>query len=101
MGDGMTAITTHACDACGRGEHLRPDEVICDDCRAAGRGIEGEPSWHVVTSQGYIILGVYGAALLSHAQEAARKVEATTGFPAFVNQVLGTRPRVGQRWRTG
>lgn len=58
--------------------------------------VAGEPpTWHVVTSQGRVILGVFGAALLSHAQECARKVTAQTGFPAFVAQVTGDRPTVG------
>jgi hypothetical protein len=53
--------------------------------------------WHIVTSQGNIILGVFGEALLSMAQECARKVERQTGFPAFVNQYEGPRPSVGDR----
>lgn len=51
--------------------------------------------WHIVTSQGGIILGVFGSALLSEAQECARRVERQTGFPAYVEQVKGARPRVG------
>lgn len=54
-----------------------------------------EQVWHVVTSQGGAILGVFGASLLSEAQECARRVEAATGFPAHVNQRKGERPRVG------
>lgn len=53
-------------------------------------------TWHVVTSQGGIILGVYGSALLSEAQEKARRVERETGLPAFVDQIRGPRPAVGQ-----
>ena len=53
-------------------------------------------TWHVVTSQGRVILGVFGAAILSHAQECARKVERETGFPALISQVTGRRPSVGE-----
>ena len=53
-------------------------------------------TWHIVYSQGGVILGVYGEALLSMAQEAARRIERQTGFFAFVVQVQGSRPRVGQ-----
>lgn len=52
--------------------------------------------WHIVTSQSGVILGVFGAALLADAQECARRVESQTGLPAWVNQVRGERPRVGQ-----
>jgi hypothetical protein len=55
-------------------------------------------TWHVVTSQGRIVLGVYGEALLSHAQRQAAEVERSTGLPAFVEQVRATwarRPFVG------
>jgi hypothetical protein len=55
--------------------------------------------WHVATSQGKVILGVYGSALLSMAQEQARAIERKTGFPAFVNQVTGERPEVGQTFK--
>jgi hypothetical protein len=51
--------------------------------------------WYVVTSQGRVILGVYGSALLSMAQECARRVERDTGLPAFVSRVTGARPSVG------
>jgi hypothetical protein len=52
-------------------------------------------TWHVVTSQGGIVLGVYGEALLAAAQEQARRVENQTRLPAFVSQVHGARPAVG------
>jgi hypothetical protein len=53
------------------------------------------PRWHVVTSSaGGRVLGVFGAALLSEAQECARRVESMTGFPAYVLQVDGPRPKV-------
>lgn len=58
-------------------------------------------TWHVVHSQGGIILGVYGSALLSMAQECARKVEHQTGFPAWVDQVTGPRPHVGGQYTKG
>lgn len=54
-------------------------------------------TWHVVTSQGRTILGVFGSALLADAQECARRVERQTGFPAHVNQVNGERPSVGEK----
>jgi len=53
-------------------------------------------TWHVVTAQGGIILGVFGEALLSDAQECARKVARETGFYSYVNQVRGRRPCVGE-----
>lgn len=56
---------------------------------------EPQHVWYIVTSQGPSILGVFGAALLSDAQECARRVEVNTGFDAFVNRVRGRRPRVG------
>lgn len=52
--------------------------------------------WHVVTSQGGVILGVFGEALLSMAQECARRVERQTGFAARVSQRRGERPCVGE-----
>jgi len=54
-------------------------------------------TWHIVTSQGNVILGVYGSALLAMAQDQARLIERKTGLPAFVNQVTGERPYVGQK----
>lgn len=51
--------------------------------------------WYVVTSQGRVILGVFGSALLSDAQACAARVERATGMHAFVSRVSGTRPRVG------
>lgn len=53
--------------------------------------------WHIVVSQGRIVLAVFGAALLSRAQECARTVEHSTGFPARVEHVTGQRPSVGKR----
>lgn len=58
--------------------------------------MKNEPTWHVVTSQGSIILGVFGEALLSHAQECAREVRSRTGFASYVLQVKGERPKCGQ-----
>lgn len=55
-----------------------------------------DPTWHVVTSQGPIILGVFGEALLAEAQACAAKIERQTGSRAFVQQVRGERPHVGQ-----
>ena len=52
-------------------------------------------TWYVVTSEGGVILGVFGEAILSMAQECARKVELDTGFRAYVEQVKGARPSVG------
>jgi len=78
----------------GTGEHIY-----------AGGGVTANASrrqtWHVVYSQGGVILGVYGAALLSEAQEQAQKVERTTGFPAYVKQVIGPRPSVGMTANAG
>lgn len=54
------------------------------------------PTWHVVTSQGSMILGVFGESLLADAQECAAKIERQTCFPAFVSQVTGRRPSVGE-----
>ena len=53
-------------------------------------------TYHIVVSQGSVILGVYGASILSMAQECARKVERETGLPAFVHTYKGDRPYVGE-----
>ena len=57
--------------------------------------------YYIVLSQGGdLILGVFGSALLSEAQECARRVERTTGFPAFVERIQTLqRPRVGDVFR--
>lgn len=52
-------------------------------------------TWHIVIGQTPTILGVFGEALLGEAQECARKIERETSFPAYVVQVKGKRPRVG------
>lgn len=54
-----------------------------------------EPHWHVVVSQGRIILGVYGSELLAMAEEKMKSIEAATGFPAWLEMVVGDRPEVG------
>lgn len=43
--------------------------------------------YHVVSSQGGVILGAFGEALLADAQRCAARVERDTGLPAFVEQV--------------
>lgn len=56
-------------------------------------------TWHVVTDANHIICGVYGAALLSDAQECARRIERRTGLDARVSQIQAApddRPCVGQ-----
>lgn len=58
--------------------------------------INKENTWLVVTTQGSVVLGMYGSALLEMAQECARKAERETGFPAFVSIVQGAKPSVGQ-----
>ena len=86
----MKTLNPHAFSAAG-------PSPIRGDCRHCGEGIGHEnhepPTWHVVTSQGGRVLGVFGAKILSMAQECAAKVEHETGFPAFVHQVRShTRP---------
>lgn len=53
-------------------------------------------SWHVVTSQGRVVLAVYGSALAKEATDQAEKIEGQTGFPAWVETVVGERPAVGE-----
>ncbi len=60
-----------------------------------GKRLSNMAMWHVVTSYGNVVLGVFGEALLSTAQECARRVERQTGLPAYVNQVRGNRPVLG------
>lgn len=48
-----------------------------------------DPTWYVVYSQGSIILGVYGSALLAEARSFARRVARDTGFCAYI----GCSPR--------
>lgn len=57
-----------------------------------------ELTWHVVVSQGGRALGVFGSALLADAQECARRVERETGCHAWVRQVKGQRPSVGEQF---
>ena len=63
--------------------------------RSGGAIMRSTMTWHVVTSQGGVILGVFGEAILSMAQECARKVSRETGLLARVEQVKGARPSVG------
>lgn len=65
-------------------------------CSPTGKAFE-PPTWHVVTSQGGFVLGVFGEALLSQAQECARGVEHQTGLPTYVIQHIGIRPAVGSK----
>jgi len=54
--------------------------------------------WHVVEASG-IVQSVSGEAVLSHAQEVARKIEHETGVVATIHQVEAPwddRPHVGQ-----
>lgn len=56
-------------------------------------------TWHVVSTDTGVIIGVYGSALLTDAQEKARSYERQTGLFAYVHS--GTykprdRPCVGQ-----
>lgn len=53
------------------------------------------PSWYVVASQGRVILGVFGSALLADAEACAERVERETGFPAAIWIKRGKRPSVG------
>lgn len=56
----------------------------------------GKHGWWVVTSQGGVIQGVFGSALMQMAEECAKRVEVQTGFAAHVRHVGGERPSVGQ-----
>ena len=63
------------------------------------RTSESKQTWHVVTSQGGIVCGVFGFALLGMAQESAKQATAQTGFPAWVEQVHGVKPQLGSSLR--
>lgn len=52
-------------------------------------------TWHVVSNEVGIILGVYGEALLSEAQESARKISRESGCLTYLHHVLGERLHVG------
>lgn len=53
-------------------------------------------TWHVVSNGEGVVLGVYGEALLSMAQECCRRIEAETGLHAFLHCIVSTnRPHVG------
>ena len=53
-------------------------------------------TWHVVSNEEGMVLGVYGEALLSMAQECCREVERQTGMLAFLHKIVSTnRPHVG------
>lgn len=52
--------------------------------------------YHVVSSQGGVILGAFGSALLAEAQRCAARVERDTGCHAYVEQVRSPHlPGVG------
>jgi hypothetical protein len=50
--------------------------------------------WYVVTAGGPV-LGVFGSALLTMAQECAARVERDTGMKARIAEHKGSRPSVG------
>ena len=56
--------------------------------------------YHAVSNEVGTILGVYGEALLSEAQEKARSIEASSGCKTYLHSVKVVdykgRPRVGQ-----
>jgi hypothetical protein len=53
-------------------------------------------TWHVVSNEDGVVLGVYGEALLSMAQECCQRIEAETGLHAFLHHIVSTnRPHVG------
>jgi hypothetical protein len=53
-------------------------------------------AWHVVSNREGMILGVYGEALLSEAQDLCRRVEQATGLRVYLHSVVDTdRPAVG------
>lgn len=68
----------------------------CERCTRIDppEGIYEEPFWHVVVSQGRVILGVYGKELLGEAETMMKKIE-DAGFHAFLEMVVGDRPEVG------
>jgi len=55
--------------------------------------------YHTVLNEVGTVLGVYGSALLSEAQEKARFIEASTGCRAYLHSIkvsdYKNRPRVG------
>ena len=56
--------------------------------------------YHAVSNEVGTVLGVYGEALLSEAQEKARNIQASTGEKTYLHSVAvadyHARPRVGQ-----
>ena len=52
-------------------------------------------TWHTVCNTSGQILAVYGAALLSAAQEEARRAERQTGLTVRVEGFRGLRPTIG------
>lgn len=71
--------------------------MTCERCtRIDNDGIYHDPFWHVVMSQGRTVLAVFGSELLKEAEAEAKKVEAQTKFPAWLEMVVGDRPQVGQ-----
>ena len=69
----------------------------CARCERIGaKRIREAPTWYVVTAQGGLVLGVYGARLLEEARVCAVRVTAQTGFTARVGAVQSwARPHVG------
>lgn len=57
--------------------------------------MDNKHGWHVVSNADGTILAVYGSALLSDAQETARRIEHTTGCATYLHFVLCERPHVG------
>lgn len=53
------------------------------------------PTWYVVSSQGRVILGVFGSALQHEAEACAERVERDTGIPAAIWIKRGAHPVVG------
>lgn len=52
-------------------------------------------TWHVVSNEVGTILGVYGEALLSEAQESARRISYESGCRTYLHHVFCDRPHVG------
>lgn len=54
-------------------------------------------AWHVVTSPGGVILGVFGRAVPDAARACAQRVQRETGVAAYVEVIRSNeRPKVGQ-----
>jgi len=72
-------------DACEKTKHLTLSEVLM-----------GQPTWFIVLGQGRRVLGVYGSSLKHMAELLVQKL-AEHGIHAFIEEVAGECPSVGEQ----